>query len=166
MTQTRLDQVAELVDAHLCSPFPIRIIPGNEEETTVITVPTQVETNDAASMSGCQVKEGVVPIRLLLVEDNPSDSLLLQRTLDSEYPGQYAATVTETLSEAKSLLVHQVFDVVLLDLSLPDSEGLGTIGQIAAAAPSSPIVVLTGVADEKIVPEVVHYGAGLSAKGA
>ena len=113
-------------------------------------VSTQTDMSNATSMSG---------IHLLLVEDNPSDSLLLQGTLNSQYPGQYATTVAETLREAKLLLRQQVFEAVLLDLSLPDSEGLETIGELAAAAPDAPIVVLTGMADKKIVPEAVRCGA-------
>jgi PAS domain S-box-containing protein len=100
-----------------------------------------------------------MPIKLLLVEDNPADALFLQSTLNGHSPGQYATTVAATLGEAKSLLVQQMFEAVLLDLSLPDSQGLETITKLAAAAPNSPIVVLTGVADEKIVPEAVRSGA-------
>jgi PAS domain S-box-containing protein len=100
-----------------------------------------------------------MPVDLLLVEDNPGDALLLQSVLDLDYPGQYATTIAATMSEAKSLLVRRGFDAILSDLSLPDSQGLGTIHALAAAAPEVPIIVLTGRADAGIVPEVVHSGA-------
>jgi PAS domain S-box-containing protein len=98
-------------------------------------------------------------LKILLVEDNPGDAGLLQATLDGRYPGQYATTTVATLAEAKALLARQALDAVLLDLSLPDSQGLETIGRLAVAAPNVPIVVLTGVADEGIAMEAVRFGA-------
>jgi PAS domain S-box-containing protein len=106
-----------------------------------------------------QAKDDVAPLNLLLVEDNPADVLHLQSTLDRHSPKQYATTVAATLVEAKSLLLKQEFAAVLLDLSLPDSQGLETIGKVAMIAPQLPIVVLTGVADSRIVPEAVRSGA-------
>ena len=104
-------------------------------------------------------KEAVAPVRLLLVEDNPSDALLLQSTLDGDYPGQYATTQATTVGEAKALLGQAEFDAILLDLSLPDSQGLETIGRLVASVPDVPIIVLTGVADEAIAMEAVRCGA-------
>ncbi|MFZ1934479.1 MAG: PAS domain S-box protein [Thermoguttaceae bacterium] len=100
-----------------------------------------------------------MPEHLLLVEDNASDALLLQTMLDSRRPGQYATVSVATLEEAKAAVWQQTFDAALLDLSLPDSQGLETIGQLAAAAPNLPIVVLTGVADEAVAREAVRCGA-------
>ena len=98
-------------------------------------------------------------LKILLVEDTPSDAVLLQATLDGRYPGQYTTTTATTLAEAKTLLARQAVDAVLLDLSLPDSQGLETIGRLAVVAPNVPIVVLTGVADEGIAMEAVRGGA-------
>jgi PAS domain S-box-containing protein len=100
-----------------------------------------------------------MPTQLLLVEDNPGDALLLQGLLDTRYPGRYATATVATLGEAKALLAQQMFDSALLDLSLPDSQGLETIGRLAAAAPQLPIVVLTGVDDEAVALEAVRCGA-------
>ena len=77
----------------------------------------------------------------------------------SRHPGQYATVSVATLKEAKAVVWQQTFDAVLLDLSLPDSQGLETIGRLAAAAPNLPIVVLTGVADEAVAREAVRCGA-------
>jgi PAS domain S-box-containing protein len=79
--------------------------------------------------------------------------------LDGRYPRQYATVSVATLQEAKAVVSEQSFDAVLLDLSLPDSRGLETIGRLAAAAPNLPIVVLTGVADEAAALEAVRCGA-------
>ena len=98
-------------------------------------------------------------LKILLVEDTPSDAALLQAMLDGRYPGQYVTTTATTLAEAKALLAGQALDAVLLDLSLPDSQGLETIGRLAVVAPNVPIVVLTGIADEGIAMEAVRCGA-------
>jgi len=97
--------------------------------------------------------------RLLLVEDNPGDVLLLQSMLEESYPGQYAIDVAGTLGDAKSLLGTQAFDAVLLDLSLPDSRGLETLGLFNATASGVPILVLTGLDDEDAALEAVRRGA-------
>lgn len=98
-------------------------------------------------------------IHLLLVEDNPADALFFQGMLDDQYPGQYTTATIGTLCEAKAISARQRFDAVLLDLSLPDAQGLETIGRLVKAAPGLPIVVLTGLADEDIAMEAVRCGA-------
>ncbi len=98
-------------------------------------------------------------IHLLVIEDNPADVLFLQRTLRARYPGKFAATLAASLAEAESLLGRHVFDAAMLDLSLPDSQGLATIERLAAAGPKLPIVVLSGVDDASIVTEAVRCGA-------
>jgi signal transduction histidine kinase len=98
------------------------------------------------------------PIRILLVEDNAGDALLLEGMLDSTYPGAYRTTHVTTLEEAKAL-AEDDFDAVLLDLSLPDSQGLGTIERINEMLPRLPIVVLTGLTDAHVTLEAVRGGA-------
>jgi PAS domain S-box-containing protein len=100
-----------------------------------------------------------MPEYLLLVEDDASDALLLQSMLEDHHPRQFATVSVETLNEAKAVVWEHSFDAVLLDLLLPDSHGLETIRELAAAAPNLPIVVLTGVADEAVAREAVHCGA-------
>ena len=100
-----------------------------------------------------------MPIHLLLVEDNPADALFLRTALNARYPGEYETMVAASLAEANSLLARQTFQAVLLDLSLPDSQGLETIGRLTDAAHNLPVVVLTGVVDDKVVPEAVRRGA-------
>ena len=115
---------------------------------------------DGYGLAKVQVSEDMtMSTSLLLVEDDPADAFFLRRTLEEHFQGQYGTTVAATLAEAKLLLAAQALQAVLLDLSLPDSQGLQTIGELAAAAPKSPIVVLTGTADSKIVPEAMHSGA-------
>lgn len=96
------------------------------------------------------------PIRLLLVEDNPGDARLV-RALLSEVGG-FELAHAESLNRAKALAAENGADVVLLDLSLPDSQGLDTIDAMRAAQPRLPIVVFTGLDDEDIGVAAVKRG--------
>ena len=106
-----------------------------------------------------EVEERSVEVALLLVEDNPADARMVCATLDECYPRRYVVTVVESLAEARGILADHTFDAALLDLSLPDSEGLETIGRLAAAHPELPVVVLTGVDDEAVAMEAVRSGS-------
>src|ERR1035438_1395292 len=97
-------------------------------------------------------------LSILLVEDSPSDAVLLQESLSQHEVGGFQFTHAETWAEAAARLSQQSFDVLLLDLSLPDSTGRDTFIRARAAAPHLPIVVLTGVADEAVGLEAVRHG--------
>jgi signal transduction histidine kinase len=97
-------------------------------------------------------------LSILLVEDSPSDAVLLQESLSQHEVGGFQFTHAETWAEAAARLQQQSFDVLLLDLSLPDSIGRDTFVRARAAAPQLPIVVLTSVADEAVGLEAVRHG--------
>jgi CheY-like chemotaxis protein/putative methionine-R-sulfoxide reductase with GAF domain len=97
--------------------------------------------------------------RVLLVEDNPSDAALLRAMLEEVASEQYETQWVTTASQAVDVALRQLFDVVLLDLSLPDSQGLETIQKLHAALPATPIVVLSGLSDEQVSMEAVQHGA-------
>lgn len=99
------------------------------------------------------------PIQVLLVEDNLGDARLLQELLDEAAPTQFELTHVQRLAEALACLEGEAYDVVLLDLGLPDSHGVDTVVQVAAVAPSVPIVVLTGLQDEELAVRAVREGA-------
>ena len=99
------------------------------------------------------------PIRLLLVEDGAADALLLQYMLAEVNEESFQVTHVETMADAVSRLASDPFDVILLDLSLPDSRGIGTVAQINAAAPHLPIIVMTGLDDKATGMEAVRQGA-------
>jgi signal transduction histidine kinase len=107
-------------------------------------------------MKGAVMEEAVV--RILLVEDSPSDAALLQEALTGDGNGEFSFTLAETWAEAAAQLKATTFDVLLLDLSLPDSSGRQTFVQARAEAPHLPIVVLTGQADESVGLEAVRHG--------
>ncbi|MHB9038679.1 MAG: AAA family ATPase [Armatimonadota bacterium] len=98
-------------------------------------------------------------LRVLMVEDNPGDARLLREFLGEVDDVRFELTQAERLSDALQYLGKQSFDAVLLDLRLPDSQGIDTFIQIYQTAPQVPIVVLTGLYDEKLAVEAVENGA-------
>ncbi len=99
------------------------------------------------------------PIKILLIEDNPGDVLLLQETLSEITFVELELVPVDRLANALKLLQSEDFDVILLDLVLPDSNGLDTFIQIQEQTPSTPIVVLTGIADETLAMSAMKAGA-------
>jgi len=98
-------------------------------------------------------------IRVLLVEDNPGDVRLLREVLADVQGARFAMSHRPCLKDALQALGEEPFDVVLLDLSLPDAWGLDTLLQAHAHAPDVPIVVLTGLSDEALATRAVQEGA-------
>ena len=99
------------------------------------------------------------PIRVLLVEDNPADARLLREVLRDVSSRQFDLIHVERLSEALQRLDQERFDVILLDLSLPDTQGLDTLVRMRARASNRPIVVLTGLDDETMALSALQNGA-------
>ncbi|MDB6171564.1 MAG: sensor protein fixL [Chthoniobacteraceae bacterium] len=97
-----------------------------------------------------------IAIKVLLVEDNTDYAETLQKCLECKRT--FSATRAKSLSEAMAILAEKTFDVVLLDLSLPDSSGLETIQAVRGVSPELPIVVLTGTEDESLGLEAVQLG--------
>jgi two-component system, cell cycle sensor histidine kinase and response regulator CckA len=98
-------------------------------------------------------------IKVLLVEDNPGDVLLLQETLSEITLVSFNLIHVERRSEAIKQLQTETFDVILLDLLLPDSAGLETFTVIHQQVPHTPIVVLTGMSDETLALSAMQAGA-------
>ena len=99
------------------------------------------------------------PIRILLVEDNPGDALLIREMLRDAGIDHFALTHAVRLDEAVHRLATAPFDVILLDLSLPDGHGLETLSRCKAHASGIAIVVLTGLNDESLALRAVQEGA-------
>jgi signal transduction histidine kinase len=107
-------------------------------------------------------------IRVLLVEDSPTDLDMLQRTFARlGLPQDWQILAVETLADAIALHPSDaaiatdasLFDVVLLDLGLPDAKGLETLTRFRAAVPDVPVVVLTGLDDEEMAFKAIEAGA-------
>jgi len=98
-------------------------------------------------------------IHVLIIEDNPGDARLIELMLAEHPEDGYRPGFAVRLSEGLGLLAAQSFDVILLDLSLPDSQGLATVESVLEAAPATPIIVLTGLADESTAMAAMKAGA-------
>jgi len=99
------------------------------------------------------------PIEILLVEDNPGDKVLIKEFLQSCRYIDFELTDASRLSEALQSISKREPDVILLDLGLPDSQGLETVTRIGSKARFPAIVVLTGQKDESVGMEAVRQGA-------
>ena len=98
-------------------------------------------------------------VRILLVEDNAIDARLLREMVRQAGAGRFHLEHAGLLAEGLDFLSQQQFDVVLLDLSLPDARGIETVTRVHAHAPKVPIVVLTSLDDEAIGVRAVRAGA-------
>jgi diguanylate cyclase (GGDEF)-like protein len=98
-------------------------------------------------------------VQLLLIEDNPGDVRLIELMLNDSGREKFRLTVANRLATGKSLLQEQLFDLVLLDLTLPDGYGLMTFRELLKLAPNLPIVVFSGLDDEGMAIQMVQNGA-------
>jgi PAS domain S-box-containing protein len=99
------------------------------------------------------------PIRILLVEDNPGDAGLVKEMLEDTTTVQFELIHSDRLKTALALLSKESFDIILLDLSLPDGYGLDTVIQMHVARPEIPIAVMSGLGDEELAIKALHEGA-------
>jgi diguanylate cyclase (GGDEF)-like protein/PAS domain S-box-containing protein len=98
-------------------------------------------------------------VNILLVEDNPGDARLLREMLKEPASRNYDLTHLESMKKAMSHLVANAVDIVLLDLGLPDVQGLEAIRRAHAAAPRVPLVVLTALDDDSLASQALREGA-------
>ena len=98
-------------------------------------------------------------ISVLIIEDNPVDARVVQETLQRTPAPGYRVEWAESLSKGLVRLAGGGIDVLLLDLGLPDSQGLAALAPIQALAPSVPVVVLSGADDEQLAVQAVQAGA-------
>lgn len=101
----------------------------------------------------------VIPVRVLLVEDNRADAALVQRRLATAARIAAKVDAVEWLSTATTALQNRSYDVILLDLTLPDSTGIDTVAAIVKNAPNIPVIVLSGREDIETATNSVRAGA-------
>jgi CheY-like chemotaxis protein len=99
------------------------------------------------------------PTRVLLVEDNSGDVRLLQEMLKTRRMGKFALIHFACMSEALNYLASNSVDIILLDLGLPDTQGLDAMRQLHAAAPCIPLIVMTGCDDDLAADQALQEGA-------
>ncbi|BBC24838.1 hybrid sensor histidine kinase/response regulator [Pseudanabaena sp. ABRG5-3] len=98
-------------------------------------------------------------LQVLLVEDSPTDARLFQQVFLRSSVGQWSLEIAERLSDAIGYCQSNDFDLVLLDLQLPDSEGLDTIAKFNEVFPDIPIIILTAFDDEELALQAMAKGA-------
>jgi len=96
---------------------------------------------------------------VLLVEDNPGDARLLGEMLDDEGPHETTLVTATSMGEAEAYLAGHTVDIILLHLGLPDAQGLAAVRRAQAVAPKVPLVVLTGMDDERLASRALQEGA-------
>lgn len=99
------------------------------------------------------------PCRILLVEDDPSDAHLVRQALRSVRDQRFDIAWVTSLAEARRQLLENPPEVLLLDLSLPDSSGLATVTAGRQAAGALPLIVLTGHDDTGFALQTLEAGA-------
>ncbi len=99
-------------------------------------------------------------LRVLVVDDSPTDQILVRAALEESEFVRFEVSSAARLDDTIHRMAAGQFDVVLLDLGLPDSQGLGTLLKLQASATTLPVVIiLSGLADEEIAIEAVRRGA-------
>jgi DNA-binding NtrC family response regulator len=98
-------------------------------------------------------------IKVLLIEDNPIHTRLIERLLAKASGQEFDVTSVDQLSVGLVKLAQEEFDVVLLDMVLPDSQGIDTLSSVKAEAPNLPIVILTATDDMTLATQAVEEGA-------
>lgn len=98
-------------------------------------------------------------LNVLLIEDNEGDAFLLKFYLGESETHAFTFDHAESLAAAFSNLRTQKYDIILMDLNLPDSKGLASIKDLLNEFPNNLVIVLTGLMDEKIGLDAVRYGA-------
>ena len=96
---------------------------------------------------------------LLLIEDNPGDIALITELLMSVRPDEYRIESALSLAEGLKQLKDNYYDVVISDLSLPDSDGLQIIGRLQDVEDRAPIIVMTGNDNQQVAVQAVQQGA-------
>lgn len=110
------------------------------------------------SASSHTLRQSRVP-RLLLVEDNPADVALFEEQLEFVDEFHFCLEWVDTLSSAILAVQKGKFDCIILDLSLPDSQGLDTFQTMRKHAMTTAIVILTGETDRDVMARALTQGA-------
>jgi len=96
---------------------------------------------------------------VLLIEDNSGDARLLREILSEEDLHSPELTHVACMREAEKHLAEHEVDIILLDLGLPDAQGMAAVRRARAVAPHIPLVVLTGLDDESLAAQALQEGA-------
>jgi diguanylate cyclase (GGDEF)-like protein/PAS domain S-box-containing protein len=96
---------------------------------------------------------------ILLIEDNPGDARLLLELFNERGADNSELVHVECMGDGEKYLAEHTVNIILLDLGLPDAQGLEAVRRAHAAAPRTPLVVLTGLDDESVSAQALQEGA-------
>jgi diguanylate cyclase (GGDEF)-like protein/PAS domain S-box-containing protein len=96
---------------------------------------------------------------ILLIEDNPGDARLIREMFKEQGSQSIDLTIVECMKDAEKHLAKQPVDIILLDLGLPDVQGIEAVRRAHAAASHTPLVVLSGLNDESLALQTMQQGA-------
>lgn len=117
------------------------------------------EAPERASAPAQSASEESPRLKVLLIEDNPGDARLIELMLEGAGEELFELEAVDRLQAGLERLAEGGIHLILLDLSLPDSQGLSTFTQLHARAPWMPIIVLSGLNDTTVAVQAVHDGA-------
>lgn len=150
--------VAGGVTAFVMCSSPERTALGTLARNTLWRWGLDMALGSTAGAATSEPKWDQDELALLLIEDDPADSLLVEELLaDSNISARL--TWSPSLADACRRLETGVADCILLDLHLPDAQGMEALSRVLQAAPRSPVVVLTGLAEESTGLAAVAAGA-------
>jgi phosphoserine phosphatase RsbU/P len=130
------------------------MLPGQLQTTTTDAATAGPQPSGAAPPS-----QEPAPLRVLVIEDNLVDARLIQIMISDAGGNAFTIERADRLSIGLARLAEDDFGMVLLDLSLPDSHGLGTFAKVHQQFPNVPIIVMSGLDDERVAVNAVHEGA-------
>jgi two-component system cell cycle sensor histidine kinase/response regulator CckA len=128
-------------------PAPVRQSPTDVTQTTSGRVPAEAKGRRS------------IDRLLLVVEDNPGDARLLREMFAEDDSHNTEVIHMDCMVKAEKHLLDHAVDIILLDLGLPDAQGLEAVRRAHAAAPNVPLVVLTGLDDESLAVQALQEGA-------
>ena len=109
--------------------------------------------------SAGKVKEVQENLKVLLIEDSVTAQQMVKRMLQADSQMQYHITACANLTDALSYIDNESIDVVILDLTLPESSGVQTVTRVREVDGEVPVVVFTGCDDENLAMAAMHLGA-------
>jgi DNA-binding response OmpR family regulator len=98
-------------------------------------------------------------IKILLFEDNPGDAGLIEEMVNDSANYSYELVIVETMEDGIDLLKMGSYDIILLDLGLPDCDGINTFLNVQKVSFETPVIILTGLNVEDIAVKAVKMGA-------
>jgi len=99
------------------------------------------------------------PLHILLVEDNPTDACFIQELIKAGVDNGASVVWVRNLTDAMGVLAEKKFDAVISDLNLHKSWGLNTLHKIIGCVPYLPVVVISGMDDERLRLDAIRHGA-------